>query len=59
MPEPTQQPSHPVAAPTSRTTGRVLESSELLAGEKSVLIRHENELYRLTVTRNGKLLLQK
>lgn len=38
---------------------RLVESSDLLAGDRTVLIRHENELYRLTVTRNGKLLLQK
>lgn len=38
---------------------RVLESEELLAGGRSVMIRHDEEIYRLTVTRNGKLILQK
>lgn len=38
---------------------RVVESAELLAGGRSVMIRHDDEMYRLTVTRNGKLILQK
>ncbi|MEO1498613.1 MAG: hemin uptake protein HemP [Planctomycetota bacterium] len=38
---------------------RLLESEQILEGEKSVLIRHESDVYRLTVTRNGKLILQK
>lgn len=38
---------------------RILDSGELLAGGRSVVIRHDNEFYRLAVTRNGKLILQK
>lgn len=38
---------------------RVLKSEKLLAGSRSVMIRHDDEIYRLTVTRNGKLILQK
>ena len=34
-------------------------SSELLRGENEMLIRHGDELYRLKLTRNGKLILQK
>ena len=38
---------------------RVLDSADLLQGQKAVLIRHEDQIYRLIVTRNGKLILQK
>lgn len=38
---------------------RVIDSTELLAGEKTVLIHHQGEFYRLACTRNGKLILQK
>jgi hemin uptake protein HemP len=34
-------------------------SEELLAGKSEVLIRHGDEIYRLRLTRNGKLILQK
>ncbi|MEI8380438.1 MAG: hemin uptake protein HemP [Planctomycetota bacterium] len=35
------------------------ESSDLLRGAKEVLIRHAGETYRLRLTRNDKLILQK
>lgn len=38
---------------------REMASSDLLRGEKELLIRHGDELYRLKLTRNGKLILQK
>jgi hemin uptake protein HemP len=38
---------------------RRLESSDLLQGEREILISHGDELYRLRLTRNGKLILQK
>ena len=34
-------------------------SEELFRGEKQVLIRHGDTLYRLIVTRQGKLILNK
>lgn len=43
---------------TKRTT-REVDSCELLRGESELLIRHGDELYRLKLTRNGKLILQK
>lgn len=45
--------------PDPSTPVRVYESAELLQGAKEVLIRHAGELYRLRLTRNGKLILQK
>lgn len=38
---------------------REYESSDLLHGAKEVLIRHAGEIYRLRLTRNDKLILQK
>lgn len=38
--------------------GEVL-SSQLLQGRTEVLIRHGEEVYRLKLTRNGKLILHK
>lgn len=36
-----------------------LRSSDLLQGQREVLIIHGNETYRLRLTRNGKLILHK
>lgn len=38
---------------------RRIRSAELLQGEREVLIEHGSETYRLRLTRNGKLILQK
>lgn len=38
---------------------RVVSADELLAGQREVWLQHGSDLYRLLVTRNGKLLLQK
>ena len=38
---------------------RMLTSDDILAGAKEVLISHYGEVYRLRVTRNGKLILGK
>lgn len=43
-----------VAAPL-----RILDSEELFAGAREVGIRHVEGLYRLSVTRQGKLILTK
>ncbi|MEX2138238.1 MAG: hemin uptake protein HemP [Pirellulales bacterium] len=37
----------------------VIQSADLLHGTKEVFIAHGSELYRLRVTRSGKLILQK
>lgn len=39
--------------------GRVIDSYEILGGNRQALIRHNNEIYRLVITRNNKLILQK
>jgi len=37
----------------------VVDSVNLFAGRKEVEIRHAGEVYRLRITRNGKLILNK
>lgn len=37
----------------------VITSGELLEGRKELLIQHGDDLYRLRITRNGKLILHK
>jgi hemin uptake protein HemP len=38
---------------------RTLDSADLFQGAREIQIRHEEKVYRLQVTRNGKLILIK
>jgi len=52
----------PAAAPRATGAGAasiVLDSKALFAGQQTVLIRHQGEVYRLQKTRQGKLILTK
>jgi hemin uptake protein HemP len=49
----------PQSPPASYHTPREIPSAELLRGEKEIWIRHGEEIYRLRLTRSGKLILQK
>ena len=53
----TQQPPKPTQPITSNR--REIASTELLHGEKEIWIRHGEEMYRLRLTKSGKLILQK
>jgi hemin uptake protein HemP len=58
-------PREPADAPdlqareTASTPPREIASDQIFAGTHEVLIRHAGELYRLRLTRNGKLILHK
>lgn len=52
-PKPSNESEHP------EVNLREYESSQLLLGAKEVLIRHAGEVYRLRLTKNDKLILQK
>lgn len=52
-------PVVPGGCPTAALLTRTVESSALFGGAKTVLIQHAGEQYRLIVTKNDKLLLQK
>ena len=62
MPE-TRLPASPEADPglarPETGEGRVVRSEELFAGHRVVLIQHGGEQYRLLITRNDRLILQK
>ena len=42
-----------------RDAARVIRSEESFAGERVVMIQHAGEQYRLLITRNDRLILQK
>ncbi|HEY4258986.1 MAG TPA: hemin uptake protein HemP [Schlesneria sp.] len=52
-PKPSNESEH------SDSTLKEYESSQLLHGAKEILIRHAGEVYRLRLTKNDKLILQK
>jgi hemin uptake protein HemP len=47
------------AAGSIDPASRTINSAELLHGAREVLIQHDEKIYRLQVTRNGKLILVK
>ena len=52
--------NNPAAASGQPAVGpRTMTSSELLRGGRELRISHGDEIYRLLLTRTGKLLLQK
>ncbi len=40
-------------------TQRILESRDLFRGQTEILISHEGAIYRMKITRQGKLILNK
>jgi hemin uptake protein HemP len=53
-----QQNTPPPAGPQP-VLPREINSAELMQGDREIVIRHGAELYRLNVTRSGKLILRK
>jgi hemin uptake protein HemP len=57
------EPQKPAATPRpngeNKSNVRTISSDDLLQGERQVVILHHGDAYRLLVTRNDKLLLQK
>ncbi|MDX0755217.1 hemin uptake protein HemP [Sinorhizobium medicae] len=46
------------AAPVDRTQ-RIVESRDLFCGQSEILISHDGAIYRMKITRQGKLILNK
>lgn len=46
-------------SPAAPKESRVLRSEDLFAGQRVLLIEHAGQQYRLLITRNEKLILQK
>jgi hemin uptake protein HemP len=49
----------PKSPPQQATQQAVVDSRDLFRGTKELQISHEGEVYRLRVTRNGRLILNK
>lgn len=60
---PSTSPAEEVASANEVVSGQaappIIASEALLAGRTEVQIRHRGEIYRLTLTRAGKLILHK
>jgi len=60
---PTEEDARPPqpesGSPAPSEVPPTIHSDELLQGARELLIRHGEETYRLRLTRNGKLILQK
>ena len=56
---PAPQIGQQVAASPAADDTRTISSDELFAGARVVLIQHADEIYRLMITRNNRLILQK
>jgi hemin uptake protein HemP len=54
-----QAPDESAPAGASDDDRRVWSTDELLGDQREVLIRHGEDLYRLRITRHGKLILYK
>jgi hemin uptake protein HemP len=59
-----RQFSRPIGAPGARpdlavAAGRILSSDTLFQGSREIGIEHYGSLYRLKITRQGKLILNK
>jgi len=53
--KPPIQPVPPVAAQQIR----MVESTDIFRGQTEIMIRHEGAVYRMKITRQGKLILNK
>ena len=58
-PKPHPHDTQPSTSAEASAPPRTIPSDELLKGMREVLIEHLGEYYRLRLTRNGKLILQK
>ncbi len=55
---PNEPDAVPVVLPASQTQ-RIVESRELFRGDNEILISHDGAIYRMKITRQGKLILNK
>jgi hemin uptake protein HemP len=53
------KPPAPQAPQHTVQTVRTIESAEIFRGQSEIVIRHDDFTYRLKITRQGKLILNK
>lgn len=51
-------PTQPVQ-PAAAQEIRIVESTDIFRGQTEIVIRHEGVIYRMKITRQGKLILNK
>jgi len=51
--------SHPSLQREPTAEMRVLESADIFRGATEIMIRHDDVVYRMKITRQGKLILNK
>lgn len=49
----------PLQAEPAATETRIVESADLFRGTNEIMIRHDGVVYRMKITRQGKLILNK
>ena len=59
MPERSESTSPETESAELGTLCHPFTTSSLFQGSREIFIEHAGEMYRLTITRNGKLILQK
>ena len=59
QPSPEESPEDISSKEDANIRMRVVRSEDILSGNSEILIRHGNEIYRLRLTRAGKLILTK
>lgn len=59
QPSPEESPEDISSREDANIRMRVVRSEDILSGNSEILIRHGNEIYRLRLTRAGKLILTK
>jgi hemin uptake protein HemP len=59
-PKNTKQEIDLISEPNNKSSGpKVYESPQLFDGNNEIRIKHAGELYRIRITRNGKLIMNK
>jgi hemin uptake protein HemP len=58
-PNDTETQRSPQTAPPVGRTQRIVESRDLFRGDNEILISHDGAIYRMKITRQGKLILNK
>ncbi|KAA0700678.1 hemin uptake protein HemP [Neorhizobium sp. P12A] len=53
-----KKPLQPMPPPVVQQV-RTVESAEIFRGQSEIMIRHEGAVYRMKITRQGKLILNK
>ena len=54
-----EAPGDKSPAPETASASRAVTSNELFGSQREIIIQHEDAIYRLRITKSGKLILTK